>query len=361
MAAEADAYRKLQEHLDNMPVGYPSTESGVEINLLKTIFTSEEAIIATHLDYKHKTVDQIFETAKGDVGSKEELTRILDGIVAKGGISRRERQGKKQYAVLPLVLWGMYEQQLKRLSPDFLLNFGQYMQNEFGYELATSKLPKMRVIPVEESIKVEHHIATYDELRHLIQRAGDHIAIQECICRKVNDLQDKHCQATDRRELCMSLGDLADLYIEEGWGRQISPEEALEMARRSEEEGLVLMPGNQQQANFMCACCADCCGMLSVLKNFPRSADMVASNYYAQVNTELCTGSGTCVKRCPMEAVKMDDTVASVDLGRCIGCGLCVPTCPENAMLLVQKAQKTVPPLTEEDYFDLILAGKQIV
>jgi electron transport complex protein RnfB len=358
MAVETDAYRKLQEHLDQMPIGYPATQSGVEINLLKTIFTPQEASIATHLDYKHKTVDQIFETARAEVSSQEELTRILDEIVAKGGISRRETDDQLQYAVLPLVLWGMYEHQLKRLNPEFLLNFGQYMQSEFGYELAASNVPKMRVIPVEESVQVEHHIATYDELRHLIEQAGDHVAIQECICRKVNDFQGKHCQATDRREVCMSLGDLADLYIQEGWGRKISQEEAFEMTRQSEEEGLVLMPGNEQQAEFMCACCSDCCGMLSIIKNFPRPADIVASNYYAQVNTELCKGCRTCATRCPMEAVKTDDTVSSVDLARCIGCGLCVPTCPENAMSLAKKPQETIPPLTEEDLFDMILAGK---
>ncbi len=359
MADVTDPYRELQEHLDKMPIGYPATKSGVEINLLKTIFTPQEAKIATHLDYKHKSVDQIFETAQTEVGSKEELTRILDEIVSKGGISRRRRENQKQYAVLPLVLWGMYEYQLKRLSPEFLMNFGQYMQNEFGNELASSRVPKMRVIPVEESVEAEHHVATYDELHHLIEQAGDQIGIQECMCRKVMDLQGKPCQSTDRREVCMSFGDLAELYIEEGWGRRISQKEAWEFARKNEEEGLVLMPGNEKEAAFMCACCNDCCGMLSIVKNFPRPADVVVSNYYVQVNADLCKGSGICVQRCPMEAVRIVDAVSSVDLGRCIGCGLCVPTCPENAILLVKKAYEIVPPETEEDLFDMILASKR--
>ena len=160
MPDETTAYRELQQHLDKMPIGYPPTQSGAEINLLKTIFTPEEAQIATHLDYKHKPVRQIFETAKDLVGSEEELTRVLDQVVAKGGISRRIRDGKKQYAVLPLVLWGMYEHQLRRLSPEFLQNFGQYVQGEFGQELARSNVPKMRVIPVEESVEAEQHVAT---------------------------------------------------------------------------------------------------------------------------------------------------------------------------------------------------------
>ena len=85
MTAENDTYRKLQEHLDKMPVGYPATKSGVEINLLKAIFTPEQARTTTYLDYKHKTIDQVFETAQEEVGSKEELKRILNEIVARGG------------------------------------------------------------------------------------------------------------------------------------------------------------------------------------------------------------------------------------------------------------------------------------
>ena len=156
----------------------------------------------------------------------------------------------------------------------------------------------------------------------------------------------------------MSLGDLADLYVEEGWGRKISQQEALEIARKNEEEGLVLMPGNQQEATFMCACCKDCCGMLSMMGNVPKPAAVVASNYYAQVNAELCTGCGTCVERCPTGAAKVENAVSSIDLDRCIGCGLCVPTCSGNAVLLVKKVKEVVPPQTEEEYYDTIMAQK---
>lgn len=358
MTAETDIYTKLQKHLDKMPVGYPPTKSGIEIDLLKMIFAPEEAKVATHLDYKHKTVAQIFETAREEVGSEEELIRILDEIVSKGGISRRRVDGLAQYAVIPFVLWGVYEQQLKRLDPQFLQNTGEYLMGEMGYELATNSLPKMRVIPIEESIKIEHRIATYDELRHLIELAGDHIAIQECMCKKVKDLQGTHCQTTERREVCMSFGYLADLYVEEGWARKVDQNEALAIVRKNEEEGLVIMPGNEQEPTFMCACCSDCCGMMMMMQAYPKPAEVVGSNYYATVNSDLCTSIGTCIERCPMDAVSLNNGFASVDLGRCIGCGLCVPTCPENAIYLVKKEKEMVPPLTEEDLFDAILAQK---
>jgi NAD-dependent dihydropyrimidine dehydrogenase PreA subunit len=358
MSSESDVYRKLQQHLHKMPIGYPATRTGVELDLLKSIFTPEQARMARHLDYKHKTIDQIFETAQAEVSSKAEMQRILDDTVSNGGITRRKRNGEAQYAVLPFLLWGMYEHQVSRLTKAFLDDCNEYIMGEFGFEFATGRLPKMRVIPIEESVETDHQIATYDELRYLIEQAGEHIAVQECFCKKANDILDKSCQTTERRELCMSFGDLADLYVEEGWARQLSQSEALEMARKNEEEGLVLMPGNQQELKFMCACCGDCCGMLTLIQNYPKPAEVVASNFYAQVNTDLCTGVGACVECCPLDAVTLENGFALINLDRCIGCGLCVPACPEDAITMVKKEQETVPPMTEEELFDTELALK---
>ena len=358
MNKEVDPYRKLQKHLDKMPVGYPATKTGVEISLLKRIFTPEQAAVAVHLHYKHKSLDEIFDTAKEMVDSKEDLKRILDETVSNGGIFRRKRQEKAEYALLPFLLWGMYEHQLKRLNQGFLDDSGEYMMGEFGLEMATSTLPKMRVIPIEKSVKVEHNIATYDEMRKVIINAGDQIAIQECFCRKVADMQDKSCKTTNRREVCMSFGDLAELYVEEGWARKIDQHEALEIVQKNEEEGLVLMPANEQEPNFMCACCSDCCGMLSLMKNFPKPAEVVGSNFYAEVDPGKCKGCGTCILRCPIDAVIKKNSVSSVNLKRCIGCGLCVPTCPEGAMLLLAKDKEVLPPPTVENHFDTIYANR---
>jgi NAD-dependent dihydropyrimidine dehydrogenase PreA subunit len=354
-----DPYRRLRERLDEMPVGYPASESGVEIKLLKEVFTPEQAQVAAHLDYKHKTVDEVFETAAGEVGSQEELKRLLDETVANGGITRRTRSGEDQYALLPLVLWGMFEHRLRMLTPEYLGNFGQYMQNEFGAELATGSLPRSRYIPIEESVESDLRIATYDELRHLIEQAGDRLCVQECICRKVQDLQGRPCLATDRREVCLSFGDLADLYVAEGWGRRISREEAFEIARKSEEEGLVLMPGNSQDPTFMCACCDDCCALLTMYQYLPRPADVVASNHIVEVDAELCKAHVDCVGQCPTDALTVDGGPAAVDVGRCIGCGLCVPVCPEKAIRLVKKTEQLVPPKTDEDLYESIMSGKQ--
>ena len=48
---ESNIYRELQQHLDTFPVGFPTTKSGVEIRILKQLFTPEEAKIALHLNF----------------------------------------------------------------------------------------------------------------------------------------------------------------------------------------------------------------------------------------------------------------------------------------------------------------------
>jgi hypothetical protein len=38
-----DVYKRLAQKLDGLPNGYPATEGGVELKLLRNIFTPEEA------------------------------------------------------------------------------------------------------------------------------------------------------------------------------------------------------------------------------------------------------------------------------------------------------------------------------
>ena len=44
-----DVYQRLAKHLDNLPGGFPATESGVELRILRRLFTPDEAELALHL------------------------------------------------------------------------------------------------------------------------------------------------------------------------------------------------------------------------------------------------------------------------------------------------------------------------
>ncbi|NLB79404.1 MAG: 4Fe-4S binding protein [Clostridiaceae bacterium] len=53
----------------------------------------------------------------------------------------------------------------------------------------------------------------------------------------------------------------------------------------------------------------------------------------AKVDPEKCSGCGSCVDVCPVEAITVND-VAVVDPEECTDCGSCVDECPEEAIEL---------------------------
>ena len=54
----------------------------------------------------------------------------------------------------------------------------------------------------------------------------------------------------------------------------------------------------------------------------------------AKVNKEKCTGCGSCVEACPVEAIKLENEKAVIDEEECTECGVCVDECPEEAISL---------------------------
>ena len=150
---------------------------------------------------------------------------------------------------------------------------------------------------------------------------------------------------TDLRETCIMLTpEEAEYYQSVGIGRFIDKEEALEILAKAQADGLVLQPINAQRPEALCCCCGDCCGILTSVKKFPDPSSYYASNYHSEVDPALCTGCRLCVDRCRLEAVVMNDGIASINLKRCIGCGNCVVTCKAGAIKLVKKEKETVPP-----------------
>jgi len=359
MEQNEQVYVKLQKHLDKQVVGFPATRSGVEIKILKHIFTPEEAEIACCLNYKLEPLKTIFNRAGRRVDSPEELERCLDRIQKKGGIESKIKHGIMHYCNAPLIV-GMYEYQLNRLTPEFIKDFNEYTSGkDFGIEFLSTKLPQMRTIPVAKSIHPHHNVSTFDEVATLIQQAEGPFVIYECICRKKKSMEGKPCKKTDRQETCLAIGSMARMELQSGAGREITRNEAMSIIEKNQR--LVLQPSNTQKAEFICSCCGCCCGMLRTHKILPKPLDFWASNFYAKVNRDTCEGCGACEKRCQVTAIRVagKKQPAAVNLDRCLGCGVCVASCPTQSITLVKKSREVRPPQTREDLNEIIMAGKK--
>ncbi len=355
--SESDIYRKLQAHLDSMPIGYPSTKSGVELRILKYIFSPEQAEIACFLDWKWKNLEEIHKLYGKEKISLKDLEVTLDHIVKNGGLSFKEKDGFKYWANAPIVV-GMYEYQLSNLTPDLVKDFFHYIREAFGFEILSTKVNQLRTIPVDLSIESHKNIANYEDIKKIIQNAKGPIGLADCICKKGADLIHRPCKITDRREICMAVDWMAQLYINQGWGREITREEALEVLRKNEEDGLILQVENTENPTFFCGCCTCCCGMAAGLKRMYKPHEYIGTNFYAEVNAEECTGCGVCVNRCQMEAITLDDDCSKVNMNRCIGCGVCVISCPIEAISLKRRPLEAVPPKDFEDLYSKILESK---
>ncbi|MFX0019744.1 MAG: 4Fe-4S binding protein [Promethearchaeota archaeon] len=358
---ESKVYNELREHLDSFPIGYPSTKSGVELEILKYYFTPKEARIATKLRFSWtrglEPIEVIYERLKDTRVSYNELEAHLDNMVTKGLIHFKKEGGKKYFGNAQFAI-GIYEFQVNKLNKDIIKKIFRYMNEAFGLEVFGTKISQFRTVPVEKSLTPEHHIATYDDLKTIIEEVEGPFVVINCLCRQAMDILGRPCKVTERREVCMGFGSIAQLYIDQGWGREISREEALEIQRKNEDDGLVLQAGNALRPEFICSCCGCCCPTLQGTKNLPRPVQFFSANFYADVDSEFCTGCGTCVERCQMEAIKLVNDFSKVNKNKCIGCGNCVPTCPESAIQLKKKDRELDLVPTMDDLYDKILERK---
>jgi len=329
-----DVYKKLAVHLDNTPSGFPETESGVELRILKQLFTKEEAELDLSLVLMFETVETIAQKANKD---PKDIEPLLIEMGKKGLIIHVNREGVNTFRLLHFVV-GIWEYQVNRLTKELIKDFNEYvpilMKEQYKH-----KTQQSRVIPVLKSVSTELDIMNYEQVENII-KSQSKILVAPCICRKEHDIMGKGCGKLS--EACLIFGSGAYIYESRGIGRTISREEALEIVKEGVKQGLVPQPSNAKKPINICLCCDCCCQILKNIKNFEAPAKIVSSNFQANVKIDECTGCQACEEICPMDAIDMDEEkiVATVNLDRCIGCGLCVTVCEFDAMFLKDKKKK---------------------
>lgn len=351
---KVEIYRRLAEHLDRLPDGFPPSSTGADLRLLELLFTPEEADLAVHLSLERERAEAIAARAALAPG---DAARRLDEMSQKGLIfSTQAEDGIRFYQAAPFVV-GIYEFQVNNLNPGFLSALQDYWKTTIDRP-EPEVIPQMRTIPIRESIDARQETMTYEQIGAIVA-ANTRFAVAPCICRRRATLLGRGCQAPE--ESCLLFGEWAEFYARTGRGRQIDRDEMLALIARADANNLVLRPSNSQDVAFICCCCGCCCGSLRGLKQHPRPADAVASAFIASLAPERCAGCFTCLERCQMQALVEDGERVTLKQERCIGCGLCVTTCPSGALTLVRKPESSLTrvPVTIKDAWLTISAARQ--
>lgn len=339
-----DVYHKLSTLLDSMPNGYPPTSDGLEIRILKKIYTPEEAEIATNLKMKFETPEALAERIGKDAAY---LREMLQKMADQGQIIGVTIGKTKIYKLAPFV-FGIYEFQVNRLDRELAEMVEEYFKRDFGKEFYRHKPALMKVVPIEQEIPGGSVIEPYESAARLIE-SGKSWAVGECVCKKEKGVLGEKC--TKPTEVCMAIAPLEHFFDDYFWGRPIAKEEAFKVLQMAEEAGLVHMTSNVQNGHiYLCNCCGCCCAVLRGINEMGHPEVLSRSNYRAVADRELCTACGACLDRCQVRAIDMNE-VAAVNSG-CIGCGVCVSACPVGALSLVRRDDAEIEdvPLDDRDW-----------
>ncbi len=285
------------------------TYNDPEYKILEPIVDDDMCDIMMHMRLEaNRTAEEIAQRAKKDLDfTKEQLnklrvagvirSRMVDGKecwyypiwvpgIMEGVLSNREQCDK--YPVL-----GECFEAYTRIRVSMLAPF-----MDVGMNL-------MRVIPVQSAIENNTHKASYDEVAKIIDDAWA-VSVGPCSCRRARRLMGEGCGHLEE-DMCMYVNDNAVNYSETGAHRLITKEEAFEILKRAEDNGLVhelnVTPG-YDDTTAICNCCGCSCFALRIATYF-RAPDAIRTNYIARVDKDKCVACGQCVENCQLNAVRL--------------------------------------------------------
>ena len=323
-----DVYDQLADALDRLPNGFPRTDSGIELEILKRIFTPEEAEIAGQLG---REMESHLDIATRLGLDQEAAKATLSEMAGKELLWSSEVDGTPRFRLAPWIV-GIYEAQKGIMDHEFAHLIEDYF-HAGGMAGLMQPLPSIhRVVPAQSAVKSEW-ILPYDDVKALIDSCKTFHETQ-CICRKQQDQVGRRCDFPSG--LCLSFSP-NERPPRPG---DISKEEAHAVLDRAEEIGLVHTVSNVIEGLwYVCNCCGCCCGILRGIAEFGVENSVAQANYYAVIDEAECVGCGACEGRCHVKAVSVVDGVAQVEREKCIGCGLCATGCPTGAARLVPKPE----------------------
>jgi Pyruvate/2-oxoacid:ferredoxin oxidoreductase delta subunit len=351
-----DLYRKLGKKIDGLSARVPWTESFYEI--LKELYTEEEADLVVRMPYTFSTVEQIEELT----GYKRDRVRgLLDNLCDKGLVIDILWPGGYRYVISPLVI-GIFEftmmrtgenldyRKWARLFQDYLHDDGVFYRANFENN---EKVMPLRALPHEGTIDDSEYVEVLDyEKATAIVGDAEKFAVGMCSCRHKKLHLGEKCDAP--LEVCSTIGGAADHMLSHNFAREISKSEMLENLARSKEMGLVFCADNvKRNVSFICQCCGCCCIALAGISKFGYPNAVVTSNYIARCDTETCAECGDCAEACPIDAIEMiPDGGPEIDTSFCLGCGVCALKCSTESMMLHKREQRVLHP---ENFFEKII------
>lgn len=280
-----------------------------EYIILEPVVSDEMAEVGIYLELrKPKSAEEV---AKLCGKSVEETSKLLWDLAVVGVCFVNEIDGVDKYWLetwIPGVMEMMVnnKENVKK-HPQIAEAFEAYGRVRGPKTAGNFPVGKglMRVIPIEQSIEAETRRASYEEVSKYLNE-NEIFSVSDCACRTAREVMGEGCGHL-KEDMCIQMGHAAEYYIRTGRGRKISREEAFEIIKKAEANGLVHQIPNTEGpgvTHAICNCCGCSCLSLRTAEMF-LNTDMIRSNYVAKVDKDKCVACGECVENCQVNALKL--------------------------------------------------------
>jgi ferredoxin len=348
-------------------VQFPLSDTAIAI--VKAVVGDHEEELDLIYAFREKpsqTMDQLMESSGFP---KDKVERLATSLAKKGLVFNQPNSaGTMVYRLLPLIMVGVMEykfmveltgsreeKELAGLFEKLLEELRDQIQDKYDalaplfntapavdrtVPARTTEAGKpVQIIPVDKAIDVGEELILPSQTVEEIINKFDDIAVGYCFCRQRRGLLGHPCSTDAPTFNCFTFGKSARHTAAQGFSKKVSKAEALKIMKEAEAAGLIhkaFHPGSRESSpeTSICNCCKDCCDTLELWRN--GTLPLINSTYHlAVIDQESCTGCGTCVERCPMDAIVLnEDNLAQRDENACLGCGVCSRFCPEEAISL---------------------------
>lgn len=353
-------YTKLRALTNTYLVGCGSEVNDKCFDFFQMKFTEDEA--QAYLEMPMGQWFNVRDYALASGRPTEECAEICEKLAKRGDLGRKRQSGVNYYHQLALA-HGFYEYGLlDYFKPGWTDNYRAAWSEDYAVGYMDSGTPFYYAIPVDKEVVSDDAILLTDDIEEIISR-NSIFAVSPCQCRKIamaingdpeppaigtEELKDFMAPCGHPLETCLSFGEVAEYYIENGSGREITADEVRAIIKRSVEAGMILQSAFTKDQYVICSCHGDCCRILGVYKTagpekcLSSSSFAQTSNYVLNYDTEGCIQCGQCMAHCPVSAIEPDEDGYMMANGLCMRCGQCGTVCPAKVRTLSLKPEEEI-------------------
>lgn len=334
------AYVTMFNRYNHLGEGLNGTPGVGSFDLLTSMYSVEDAEVWNTLPLFERYTAAAWAEETGR--TEEEARAILDDFASRRLIDKFLRENGDLYFTTPYA-GGIRIRLYRDFTPEVLRGCDTLRGVEKN---TTSQYPVYAVCPVGPEVVDSGEVMMSRDWRSQIENSFAWTA-QPCGCRNSAILKGEMEEMEEGIRHCMVFGDLAQYFIDNGLP-PLTKEEVLAEADKLIDLGYVPEMVFAENPDVMCFCKAERCTMLTAHRNADGqtvSFSHASGAYLLQYNQDACIQCESCVSRCPMHSVSIDDDGYPTIDAACVGCGQCVLVCPAQARILTLKPEENIPDL----------------